>query len=235
MSASNHGRYRDDVGAYLLDALTPLEREAFERHLAACGECQEELERLRPAAETLPGSVKQLEPPPGLKKRLMAEVGRDAAAAQADRRVRRPGPIRGALERLRGLGVPRAAVVAATVLLGLAIAFGVAQLSGGDGTRTVTATVANLAPRAGGTLEVEGDDATLRLHDMPDLGRSRVYQVWYQHGDRLVPARTFEIGASGRGDVPLRRVADAQGVFVTREARGGAEVPSENPIVSVPL
>jgi hypothetical protein len=30
-------------------------------------------------------------------------------------------------------------------------------------------------------------------------------------------------------------VEDADGVFVTREARGGAQVPSEDPIVSVPL
>jgi hypothetical protein len=30
-------------------------------------------------------------------------------------------------------------------------------------------------------------------------------------------------------------VSDADGVFVTREARGGARVPSEDPIVSVPL
>ena len=52
---SDHARYQDDVGAYLLGALNDLERHAFERHLAGCGECQEELARLRPAAEALPG------------------------------------------------------------------------------------------------------------------------------------------------------------------------------------
>jgi len=30
-------------------------------------------------------------------------------------------------------------------------------------------------------------------------------------------------------------VEDADGVYVTREERGGAQVPSENPIVRVPL
>jgi hypothetical protein len=51
----------------------------------------------------------------------------------------------------------------------------------------------------------------------------------------MVPARTFEVGASGRGAVDLMDVGDADGVYVTREARGGAKVPSEDPIVSVPL
>jgi Anti-sigma-K factor rskA len=90
-------------------------------------------------------------------------------------------------------------------------------------------------PRAGGTLRISDRGATLRLHDMPDLGTRRVYQVWLQHGDELVPARTFEVGRTGRGEVDLRDIADADGVYVTREARGGAKVPSEDPIVSVPL
>jgi anti-sigma-K factor RskA len=226
---SDHGHHRDDVGAYLLGALNDLERQAFERHLRGCSECQEELERLRPAAEALPGSVVQLDPPPGLKKRLMAEVESDAAPAG---RTARAG-VAGA-GWLRGFRVPRPAFVAAALLLGLAIGFGVAQL-GGDDTRTVTATVAKAMPDAGGTLELEDGRATLRLHDMPDIGSRRVYQVWLQHGDRMVPARTFEVGSNGRGDVELSDVGNADGVYVTREAPGGARVPSEDPIVSVPL
>jgi hypothetical protein len=95
--------------------------------------------------------------------------------------------------------------------------------------------VADAMPRAGGTLQVAEDQATLRLHDMPDLGGARVYQVWLRHGERLVPARTFEVGASGAGRVELPDVRDTDGVYVTREPRGGAQVPSEDPIVSVPL
>ena len=208
---SDHTGHTDDVGAYLLGALNDLERQAFERHLRGCDECREELERLRPAAEALPGSVKQLEPPPGLKKRLMAEV-----------EPRRRTPNRSLL------------AVAAALVIALAVAVGVSQL-GGDNTRTVTATVADAMPRAGGQLDIDGDHATLRLHDMPDLGRARVYQVWLQHGERMVPARTFEVGRGGTGDVRLPDVRKTDGVFVTREDRGGAEVPSEDPIVSVPL
>ena len=227
---SDHGHHRDDVGAYLLGALNELERQAFERHLRGCDECQEELERLRPAAEALPGSVVQLDPPPGLKKRLMAEVEGDAAPAKRTARSEVAGA-----GWLRGFRVPRPAFVAAALLLGLAIGFGVAQLGSDEDTRTVPVTVAKAMPKAGGSLEVSDGSATLRLHDMPDLGSRRVYQVWLQHGDRMVPARTFAVGSSGRGDVELSDVDNADGVYVTREARGGAQVPSEDPIVSVPL
>lgn len=223
---TDHVRFVEDIGAYLLGALDDGERRAFERHLASCAECQDALARLRPAADALPGSVEQLEPPPGLKARLMAEVERDAPAGPAAR-VSWPAW-------LAGIRFPRAAVVAAVLLGGLVIGFGIAQL-GGEEARTVVATVDEAMPRAGGSLRIADESATLRLHDMPDLGERRVYQVWLQHGDELVPARTFEVGASGTGEVRLSDLDDVDGVYVTREARGGAQVPSEDPIVSVPL
>ena len=220
---TDHTCYRDDIGAYLLDALTELEQQAFERHLRSCTECQEELERLRPAADALPGSVEQVQPPARLKASLMEVVEREAEAE------RQPAPSRAPRRRFL-----RPVLAAAGLLIALAIGVAVTQL-GADDTRTVAARVDPAMPQAGGSLRIEGDDATLRLHDMPELGGTRVYQVWLQHGDRLVPARTFEVGRSGAGRVELPDVSDAKGVFVTREPRGGAQVPSENPIVSVPL
>jgi len=215
---TEHAHHRDDVGAYLLGALNDIDRKAFERHLRACDECREEVARLRPAADALPSSVVQLEPPPGLKARLMAEVEGESKVTPLRRR--RP-PM-------------RLVAVAAVLLLGLVVGFGVAQL-GGDENRTVAATVDKAMPRAGGSLEIAGRRATLRLHDMPELAGGRVYQTWIQHGDRMVPAMTFEVDEGGRGRVPLPDVSDADGVYVTREARGGAQVPGEQPIVSVPL
>lgn len=219
---SDETRAHEDVGAYLLDALDEGERQTFERHLATCEECQEELKRLRPAADALPGSVEQLEPPPRLKAALMAQIGRESNVVPMPSRWQRT--------------VRQVAAVAAVLLLGAGAAFGVAQLGGdGEETRTLAATVDEAMPRAGGTLEIADGRATLRLHDMPELPGAQVYQVWLQRGDVMVPARTFEVGASGMGEVDLRETSGADGVYVTREPRGGAKVPSEEPIVSVPL
>jgi anti-sigma-K factor RskA len=227
---SDHTRYQDDIGAYLLGALPDLDRQAFERHIAGCAECQEELERLGPAADALPGWVEQFDPPPGLKASLMEVVEREAGAERAAaRRARRRFALKRAQPRFM-----RPALVGLVLLVGLGIGFAVARL-GGDESRTIAAKIDKAMPQAGGNLRIDGDEATLRLHDMPELAGARVYQVWLQHGDRLVPARTFEVGRSGAGRVELPDVGNADGVYVTREPRGGAQVPSEDPIVSVPL
>ena len=218
---SDHTRYQEDIGAYLLGALNDIERKAFERHIAGCSECQEELARAAAGG-----------------RRAAGLGGAVAGSAAAEGVADGGGRARGGPGRARPVAPApayRPLAIAAVLLIGLVVGFAVTQLGGEDETRTLAATVDRAMPQAGGSLRIAGDEATLRLHDMPDLGATRVYQVWLQHGDRLVPARTFEVGAGGAGRVELPDVRDADGVYVTREPRGGAQVPSENPIVSVPL
>ena len=46
----DHDRYMDEIGAYLLGALSADEVDVLERHLEICQECRRELARLRTAA-----------------------------------------------------------------------------------------------------------------------------------------------------------------------------------------
>jgi Anti-sigma-K factor rskA/Putative zinc-finger len=237
MSARDHTQYREEIGAYLLGALTDLERQAFERHVADCAECRDELERLRPAADALPRSVEQVEPPPALKTSLMEVVEREArersgAPAARERASRR--------FRLPSLGGFRPVLVAAALALGLVAGFGVAQLGGDDDARTVAATVdQNRLPDASGSLRIQGDGeegAILTVQGMPPAGRARVYQAWVQRDGMVKPQPTFEVGADGGGAVAVPEdLSGAQAVLVTREARGGARAPSEQPLIRVPL
>jgi Anti-sigma-K factor rskA/Putative zinc-finger len=237
VSARDHTQYREEIGAYLLGALTDLERQAFERHVAGCAECRDELERLRPAADALPRSVEQVEPPPGLKTSLMEVVeseARERSGAPAEpRRTRRR-------IRLPSLAGFRPALVAAALALGLVAGFGLAQLGGEDETRTVAATVdEGRLPDASGSLRIQGegeDGAILTVHGMPPAGGDRVYQAWVQRGGTVVPQPTFEVGADGAGAVAVPDdVSGAEAILVTREARGGARAPSERPLIRVPL
>ncbi len=75
---SPHSEYAENVGAYALGALPELEAQVFERHLMACEECQEELQRLNEAVEALPRSVTPHEAPPSLKASLMEVVNAEA-------------------------------------------------------------------------------------------------------------------------------------------------------------
>jgi anti-sigma-K factor RskA len=237
MSTRDHTHYRDDIGAYLLGALTDLERQAFESHIANCAECRDEIEQLRPAANALPRSVEQVEPPPGLKTALMEIVEREAREAAPETAA--PPRRRSLRERLR-MPALRPVLVAGALLLGLVAGFAVSQQLGGDDERTVVATVdQSRLPRASGNLQVEGDGkdgAILRLRGMPTLEPGQVYQAWVQRGGTFEAQPTFEVGADGAGAAAVPGdLSDAQAVLVTRERRGGARAPTERPVINVPL
>jgi anti-sigma factor RsiW len=232
---TDHATYKDEVGAYLLGALTDAERSAFEDHLVGCPECRHELELLRPAAELLPRSVEQVEPPASLKRSLMEVVERDARAAGTAEPARRSS----LGERLRRLLLPvRPLVAAGALAAAVLVGFAVAQLGGGDEGRTVVAKVDQaVLPAASGRLTVHDDgEATLEVRGMPSPGRGRVYQAWVQRDGMVEPQPTFEVGANGASAVAVPEdVSDAQAVLVTREPRGGSNAPSEEPILTVKL
>jgi anti-sigma factor RsiW len=232
---TDHNDHRDEIGAYLLGALTDDERRAFERHMDGCADCRDEVEQLRAAADALPRSVEQLEPPPGLKTSLMEVVERESRE-RSDAPVRARRPLGERLRRL--LGPVRPVVVAGVLALGLLVGFGVAQLTGGgDDMRTLQAQ--SRLPGGSATLQVQNggrDGAILRVEGMPSPGAGRVYQAWVQRGMTVSPEPTFEVRSDGAGAVAVPDdLSGAQAVLVTRERRGGASSPSERPVLSVAL
>ena len=60
-------------GAYALDALDDIERAGFERHLAICETCREEVASLQEAAAVL-SEAYEMTPPAVLRERVMAEI-----------------------------------------------------------------------------------------------------------------------------------------------------------------
>jgi anti-sigma-K factor RskA len=248
VSAIDHNRFEDDIGAYLLGALADGEQDAFERHLAGCHVCQDEVDRMRAAADALPRSVEQYDPPPALKAALMEQVYADApadAAAPATPRkslAERLGLAGG----LRGL-TPQLAVAATALVLavGVVAGYGASQLGGGGGgggdhdpvgrARSVAAAVD--ATRVGSgkaTLVVPdgGAGAQLRVAAMPQTRTGRVYQVWLQRGGRVEPGPLFSVDENGNGVGAVPGDLDGvKAVLVTRERAGGARQPTEAPVV----
>jgi anti-sigma-K factor RskA len=237
VTASDHERYGDDVGAYLLAALSDIEREAFERHLMGCSACRDELQSLRPAVDALPRSVPQVAPPPTLKSSLMETIERDLDAA-TERQRRRPRiPAWLGIGRAR----PAAALTAAAVLLAIGVlaGLGISSLGGGGGARTVQARVdAARVPGASARLWLARDRgaAILRVHGLPTLPRGRVYEVWVRRDGEVTPGSTFEVDRHGAGAAAVPGdLSGARAVLVTREPRGGSPAPTEAPIVSARL
>jgi anti-sigma-K factor RskA len=219
MSASEHARRADDVGAYLLGALPALEATAFERHVMACAECRDELERLRPAVEAVARSPEQFEPPPGLRKSLMRTVREEAPAVRPRSRFQIP--------RLTLRSPQLAAAAAAFALVGVVIGVAVDSPS----RRTVHA--AARLPGSSAELTVADADATLRVSGLPMLRAGKVYEVWIQHDGRVRPAGAlFGVDSRGRGAAAIpHRLEGGDRVMVTRERAGGVSRPTEQPII----
>jgi anti-sigma-K factor RskA len=229
---SDHERWVDAAGAYVLGAMPEGELRRYEAHLEGCDICRGEVEELRPAADALPVAAATMTPPPGLKRRIMSEVEREAALLNAaGPAADRPAPRR-KRSWLSGwrLAPAAVAVLAAGVLAGFVIA------GSGDGSRTYQATVdpAQLQG-ASAELRVEDGEATLVAEGLPEPDGS--FQVWIKRRgvDAPEPSVLFlPRDGSAEAAVP-ESVDDAEAVLVTFEPKDGSDEPSNPPALTVPL
>ena len=252
MSVERHKMHEEDVGAYLLRALSEVEEQRFEAHLQECPICQDEAARLRPAVDALPRSVMPVSPPGSLKARLMAAVDADVRErAEAAGIRRRPGAVARLRERLAnsrwafGSLRPTVAWVAASVILLVGVGSGAAGLyaltqATSDESRSVVAQVDKTrVPFATASLlvpENARDGGVLRVHGMPELEGDLVYQVWVRRDGEVISQSLFHVGENGDGAAAVTEdLEDVDAVMVTREPAGGAKAPSEKPVLTVAL
>jgi len=238
----HRSRWADDVAAYALGALEEREAALLEAHLAECEQCTAELGWLQPAVDILPASVEQVTPPPALRARLLetvreeAEPAAERAPAKRERRLRLPlfGPVS-----------LRPVLAAAAVLLLAVAVTGYALTSGGDDgppPETFTAAVGKPGEQVRATLEVDGDEGVLHIEGMPPNKPNQVYQAWIQEPAGSVgksevhPSSVFVVAESGTGDVSIPHgLEGADKVMITREPKGGSEVPSESPVMTLEM
>lgn len=236
------------TGAYVLDALDAAELAAFERHLATCAECREEVGALRAATARL-GATQAAPVPGGLRARVLAEASRTPQA--------RPdvGPL-GSRPSSRG-GRPGRAPTARTWLLPAAAAAVVGSLAVGgvalDRAREARAEAARMstamhvlaAPDAVTHDMALGSAHLVTSREMgaavlmgadvppPDGG---VYQVWMMHTDGSpAPGPTFlpdagEVMAVVEGDL-----TDVAELMVTVEPTDGDATMSTEVVAVVEL
>jgi anti-sigma-K factor RskA len=229
--------HEENVGAYLLGALTELESEVFERHVSTCAICRQEFEQLRVASEALPRAVEPVEPPASLKKSLMETV----IAEARERGQSQPKASWRDRLRLPRLSPAFALGMACVLAVGVAIGIGAANLGGGSSDRTVAGLVDHTrVPMGSASLVLRGDrskGALLKVQGLPQPGSNRVYEVWLHRGGTFVPAGTlFDVGKDGSGAAAIADdLHGVDAVAVTREPQGGTQQPSEQPVMSFKL
>jgi anti-sigma factor RsiW len=202
----------DAVASYALDALDERERQAFEEHLAACGDCREELDSLQETTAALAWAVAGPAPP-----RALGEV-----IVERARRERQDNVI--SLRPRRAMRVLAAAAVAAAVLLGIWAA-SLHRSLGAE--RSANARLVELLARpdaqhirlvgGDGTVVVApGREAAIVFRNLPSAGVGHVYRAWVVRNGSVLPAGTF----SGSSVLLSRPVPPGATVAVTRERRG---------------
>jgi anti-sigma-K factor RskA len=199
---SEHPEMRDLLGPYVMGALGPEEEREVEEHLEGCARCREEARDLRLVHERLVDLANATQtPPPELKNRVLTGMPR--------RETRR---------------VPLVAVAA--VLLVLAV-LGVLYSSGffePDEVASATLESTDLAPRAGGELQVREDDPNARVElevwGLPRSGKDEYYELWFGEEDGRMSAGTFTVDEQGRETLYMsvpREASDYEQVGITLE------------------
>lgn len=75
MAEHEHDELREQAALYVLGALAPQDRTAFDAHLATCADCAAEVRWLAAVPAMLAQTVPQVEPPPALRERMLRSVG----------------------------------------------------------------------------------------------------------------------------------------------------------------
>lgn len=206
-------QFEELSGAYVLDAVTPAERQEAEAHLVQCAKCTHLVQDLRSAVAFLPLSVPQVNPPPSLEHRVMNAIHEDAGLTAMPTRRSRIAQAASRPRQQRWL--PRVAVAAAVLMFCLLGGLGALNISLSHqvtslqqqlaqatnqqhASRVITYKVEGLASAAGATGELLYFPAqnltVLEMQGLPPLSGNQVYQGWLLQTKDNKPVNVMSIG-----------------------------------------
>lgn len=232
-------RCGDEVAAYVLGALEPVEIESFRRHLESCVVCRDELATFQQVVDVLPESVERHRVPKGLRRSVLRAIEAEPSLEPSVARRRQASSLR---SRFR---VPRPAFALAGMAAAAAIVVGVLQVgSPGAGQAPAQARVYRakvLGASASAEIRVTGGHAVLVVHHLSPPPAGQIYEVWLARGAHGLPQPThptalFSVTASGEGDADVP--GDLHGVrqvMVTAEPAGGSKHPTGRAVLQAQL
>jgi anti-sigma-K factor RskA len=233
MSGMDRERFDELKDAFVLGALPDEERREFEEYLASHPERQAEIDELGAVAGLLALSPQEQEPPPELRRSLMAvvEAERPRAASGPARMSEFPG--------IRTLTLGAAALL----VIGLFIWNVMLQEHIHD--------LQSQAPRDGRLVALEGfgaarqarvevmilddDRAVLMAEDMPPVPEEKTFQIWVIENNVRKAGGLFEQREEWvvtSVEIPLD---GADAIAVTVEPEGGSPQPTTDPMLTAKL
>ncbi|MFF7240052.1 anti-sigma factor domain-containing protein [Streptomyces collinus] len=234
------------TGAYAVHALHGEERVAFERHLAVCDSCKQEVAEFTATAGRL-ALASTVRTRPVMREEVLQRITA----------VRQVPPVAAPLERVRS-GAPHgggrlarwalaASVAAAAMFGGTTVwqheraqdarheaaqaqrqAEDLAVVLAAPDAKSRSAKVAGGA----GTLVVSAsrDRAVFVASRMPAPPRGKVYQLWFADGGKMRSAGLMDPDRSSQAVLMQGAVDGASGIGITVEPAGGSKQPTSTPV-----
>ena len=217
----------DLTAAYALHALDDLERARYEQHLARCERCREELAVLTESAAALAWAVESPPPPERLRQRIL-DAAQHGTVVARPRRSRRPWQA--------------IAAVAACAAIGLGI-WGAAQHNSLTHERAHASALRIVADPASRKIGLRGKpgmvavapdgEGVLVVEHLPPAPTGMTYEAWViPRGGKPQRAGVFNGGEDMTMVKLAMRVPRGAVVAATVEKHGGADAPTQQPILS---
>jgi anti-sigma-K factor RskA len=248
------------TGGYALDALTSDEQADFEKHLARCPSCAEEVKGLRETAARL-AMATAVAPPPEMRSRVLDAAprtrqlppsGRNLLARSRSRARSRAGdgtrPRRLLLSRT-GLTTGILTLAAAVVFLLVMQISTSRQLQQAQASTSAIAAVLaapdarieSMPVTAGGTItavmSLQQQEAVVTTAHLRSLPGTRVYQLWVMTSSGAArSAGLLKVTSTGSTTPVLADgVLPGDRLGITVEPSGGTPQPTTAPVVIVPV
>ncbi|MGH3244865.1 MAG: anti-sigma factor [Trebonia sp.] len=240
------------TGGYALDALPEAEQAEFEKHLARCPSCAEEVRGLRETAARL-AMATAVTPPPQMRARVLAAAPHTRQLAP---NTGNPLARAGVRTGLRRISLARAGLTTGILTLAAAVAFLLvlqfstsSQLSQAQhSNRAIAAVLAapdarleSMPATAGGTVTVvtslHQQESVVTAADLPPLPGTRVYQLWVMTAAGAArSAGLLTITQSGSTTPTLADgVLPGDRLGITVEPAGGTPQPTTTPVIILPV
>ena len=224
------------AGAYALQALPAETLRDVREHLASCSR-HSEVAGLQAVASTLSVAAPEMEPPPGLKTRLMEEIRKEAAPAAEGRPHERDGSL---LRRwLSSTARPYVLAAALAIVLAVVAGWNVYLQTSDDGGQDVTfvRTLADGGVAQGRIVYIQEEQvAVITVEDLEPLPADQTYQVWAISGGAATAIALFNTSESGGASAAIEfDLSEAEIVAITVEPAGGSPEPTTEPVLEAEL
>lgn len=252
--------FLDLAAVVALDAAEPDDVRRVEEHAASCPDCRAQFDELLAAAAGLGAYVPQVDPPPMVRKRLMATVHREPRRMAAVRRlwpraVRRGRPSVGWLVAAASMIVAFAALawvaVLQTQMNDLRSSLQVANdraarfdrvtgvlASDQLAVKPLQPALATVSSTGYVFLDPVSGTGMLMCHDLPPVPQGHAYQIWFVRGNDRVSGGMLWPDRRGDGYTIIQVPQDLQSfdsIGLTDEPGSGSAWPTSPKVVGTPL